>query len=165
MTTLTPVLRERALDAVRPLQLGRVAEPEDVVGAAFDRDAQMAVLGRGGVLDHAIGELVHIDKERVQLIDGAVGPSPEHAAAPAGAQAGVDPAELRLEQFVVIPELEQLRIRVLEDLQARESAGVGVVHGDEGVVVQRSGHGDQPLGHGGVPAGRRAGHHLACADQ
>ena len=40
---------------------------------------------------------------------------------------------------------------------AAEATGVGVVHGDERVVVGRSGDGDEPAGHRGVPAGRRAG--------
>src|SRR5262245_55484605 len=84
----------------------------------------------------AVGDLVDVDEERVHLVGGPHRTAPEQVLPPAGAlQRRVDPRELRVQQRIVVAELEQLRVRELEELQRGGRARVRVV--DERGVPRR----------------------------
>jgi flagellum-specific ATP synthase len=106
MTTLTPVLRERALDAVRPLQLGRVAELLSL---------HMLVTG----LPAAVGDLVEV-----------AGPKPVLAEVAASGPAGLVCLPLAATTGLRVGDTVRhtggpLRIRVGAALQGRVLDGLG----------------------------------------
>jgi flagellum-specific ATP synthase len=106
MTTLTPVLRERALDSVRPLQLGRIAELLSL---------HMLVTG----LPAAVGDLVEV-----------AGPTPVLAEVAASGPAGLVCLPLSATTGLRVGDTVRhtggpLRIRVGAALQGRVLDGLG----------------------------------------
>ncbi len=106
MTTLTPVLRERALEAVRPLQLGRVAELLSL---------HLLVTG----LPAAVGDLVEV-----------AGPTPVLAEVAASGPAGLVCLPLSATNGLRVGDSVRhtggpLRIRVGDSLRGRVLDGLG----------------------------------------
>ena len=106
MSTLTPVLRERALEAVRPLQLGRVAELLSL---------HLLVTG----LPAAVGDLVEV-----------AGPQPVLAEVAASGPAGLVCLPLSATSGLRVGDTVRhtggpLRIRVGDSLQGRVLDGLG----------------------------------------
>ena len=106
MSTLTPVLRERAIEAVRPLQLGRVAELLSL---------HMLVTG----LPAAVGDLVEV-----------AGPQPVLAEVAASGPAGLVCLPLSATSGLRVGDTVRhtggpLRIRVGDSLQGRVLDGLG----------------------------------------
>ena len=80
----------------------------------------------------ALGEFVHVEQDSVQFRRGAGGAPARPEAGASGVEEVVDVFEFLGEQFVVVAELEQLRVGVLQELDGGLGADGGVV--DEGGV-------------------------------
>ena len=106
MSTLTPVLRERAIEAVRPLQLGRVAELLSL---------HMLVTG----LPAAVGDLVEVAGPRPVLAEVAASGPAGLVCLPLSATSGLRVGD------TVRHTGGPLRIRVGDSLQGRVLDGLG----------------------------------------
>ena len=88
-----------------------------------------------------IGQLVHVDEQGMHVVRCArVAARPEQPDRARLLQLGVQARQLGVEEAVIVPELEELRVRELQDLHSGLGSGLGVPHeggvprGDDQIV-------------------------------
>ena len=142
------LLDREAIDLVHRLQLllnaGLPAIQTEAGGGQAEEPCGVHMSPTNLIAFALIGQLVHVDEQGMNVVRRArVAARPEQPYRTGLLQLGVHARQLRVEQVVIVPELEELRVRELQDLDGGLGSGLGVP--DQAGVPRRD---DQVVGEG-----------------